>query len=68
MFKLPVENVVGFTIGDIYVDVNINFRPVAPPETMEKIAIDSFNARLGEIAWEVKTEVKKIIENKLESK
>ena len=67
-FKLPVENVVGFTIGDIDVDVDIRFLPrMRPGGVQETIAIDALNQHLGELAWEVKQQVKETIEKKLKS-
>lgn len=65
-YKLPVENVIGFTIGDIYVDINISFRPMTIPIEMERIAIDKFNSQLGSISWEIKKDVVDKLEKLLE--
>lgn len=65
-FKLPITNTIDVIIGDIYVDVDIKFRPVSIPyETISKISIDNFNHRLGGLAYEIKEKVKEIIETTL---
>ena len=57
--KIPVESVAGFMIGDIYVDVSIEFTPRICPDTKEAMLIAGLNNNLGSLAWEVKNEVKK---------
>lgn len=57
--KIPVENVVGFTIADIYVDVNISLRPMSVPSNTEQIAFSRFNSLLGSVSWEIKQDILK---------
>jgi len=64
--KIPINNTVGFIIGDIFVNVDIQFRPMRVPyEILETISIDEFNHRLGGLAFEIKQKVQEVIENNL---
>lgn len=62
MRKETIENVVGIMLGDVWVDVNIRFREMTPPRTVEeKLAVEKVNSDLGTLAHEIKQEVKEKI-------
>lgn len=65
--RLEIPNTTDFIIGDIWVDVDIQLKPMIPySQVPEQVSITHFNAELNVIAGELSVEIKKILSKKLE--
>lgn len=69
MKKETIENVIGIMKGDVWVDVDIQFKEMMPAQTQEeKLALQKVNADLGALAFEIKRDIKKKIDEYFHAK
>lgn len=64
MKKETIENVIGVMCGDVWVNVDIQFKEIMPTRTVEeKIVLDKVNSELGVLAYQIKNDIKEKINN-----
>jgi len=68
LFDTELKQNVGTLIGDVHVEVKIEYRPMVPPSnTHEEVTLDMINSRLRYFSGEISHTVREMVNKAIES-